>query len=71
MRKNEFFDELNKLNVENKQKLLSDYIFEKKLNEKYDQSNKGKAWTDDELKVILSFAPTKENCLLLDGQLLI
>lgn len=26
---------------------------------------RGEPWTDDELKVILSFAPTKENCLLL------
>ena len=35
------------------------------MQENWDQSNKGKPWTDDELKVILSFAPTKEHCLLL------
>lgn len=65
MKKNEFFEKLNSLNIENKNKLLSDYLFEKEKDENYDQSNKGKPWTDDELKVILSFAPTKENCLLL------
>jgi len=31
----------------------------------YDQENKGKSWTDDELKVVLSLPPTKENCLKL------
>ena len=35
----------------------------KKKNADWDQSNKGKSWTDEELKVVLSFAPTKENCL--------
>lgn len=29
----------------------------------WDQSSKGKPWTDDELRVVLSDAPTKENCL--------
>lgn len=65
MKRNEFFEELDKLNIENKNKFLDDYLFEKRINESYDQSNKGKPWTDDELKVILSFAPTKGNCLLL------
>lgn len=65
MKKNEFFAELDKMEIENKQKLLNDYCFEKEKNASYDQSNKGKPWTDDELKVVLSFAPTKENCLLL------
>lgn len=33
-------------------------------NEKYrDTSNKGSKWTDEELKVILSEAPSKYNCL--------
>ena len=31
----------------------------------YDQSNKGNPWTDDELKIVFQFAPTKANCLLL------
>lgn len=31
----------------------------------FDQSNKGNAWSDQELKVILQHAPTAENCLTL------
>ena len=31
----------------------------------FDQENKGKSWTDDELKIVLSLPPTKENCLKL------
>lgn len=29
----------------------------------FDVSNKNKTWTDDELRVILSDAPTMENCM--------
>ena len=32
--------------------------------QEFDISNKGKPWTDDELRVILKVAPTKENALL-------
>lgn len=63
MNKKEFYNQIDNLIIENKEKLLKDYIFEKQK-DNYDQSNKGKPWSDDELKVILSFAPTKENCLL-------
>ncbi|AVK86821.1 hypothetical protein C3943_26795 [Lysinibacillus sp. B2A1] len=31
----------------------------------YDEQNKGKEWTDEELRVVLSFSPSKENCLKL------
>jgi hypothetical protein len=31
----------------------------------FDEGNKGKSWTDDELRVVLQHAPTKENCMLL------
>ena len=41
--------------------LLVDY--EKDNEEKRDTSNKGSKWTDEELKIILSDAPTKENCV--------
>ena len=41
--------------------LLVDY--EKENEDKRDTSNKGGSWTDEELKVILSDAPTKENCV--------
>lgn len=41
--------------------LLIDY--EKDNEEKRDISNKGCKWSDEELKIILSDAPTKENCM--------
>lgn len=31
----------------------------------FDKGNKGKSWTDEELRVVLQHAPTKENCMLL------
>lgn len=65
MKKNELFETLDCLDIDNKEGLLKEYTFNKEKNQNFDQSNKGKPWTDDELKVILSFAPTKENCLLL------
>lgn len=41
--------------------LLVDY--EKENETKRDITNKGEKWTDEELKIILSAAPTKENCV--------
>ena len=41
--------------------LLIDY--EKENEEQRDISNKGEKWTDEELKIILTSAPTKENCI--------
>lgn len=41
--------------------LLVDY--EKDNEEKRDISNKGCKWSDEELKIILFDAPTKENCI--------
>lgn len=65
MDKKELYEYLDSVTISNKEKIITDYLFEKAKNSNYDQSNKGKPWSDDELKVILSFAPTKENCLLL------
>jgi len=31
----------------------------------YNQSNKGKPWSDDELRLVLSTTPTKENIMML------
>jgi len=31
----------------------------------FDEGNKGKPWTDEELRVVLQHAPTRENCMLL------
>ena len=36
MKRNEFFEELDKLSIENKNKQIKDYIFEKEKNENYD-----------------------------------
>lgn len=41
-------------------KVLIDY--QKDHEDQYDVANKGKPWTDEQLKIILSDAPTKENC---------
>lgn len=41
--------------------LLVDY--EKENETRRDITNKGEKWTDEELKIILSAAPTKENCV--------
>jgi hypothetical protein len=30
-----------------------------------EESNKGKPWTDEELRLVLQQAPTKENCMLI------
>jgi len=38
-------------------------IIELDVDSDYDQSNKGKAWTDDGLRLILQMQPTKENMM--------
>ncbi|MGT2895338.1 hypothetical protein ACVRZR_03020 [Streptococcus entericus] len=43
------------------EKLLVDY--QKDNDSNFDKSNKGKPWTDAELKIILSDAATKYNCM--------
>lgn len=65
MKKRELYELLDAELLEKDRKFLADYLFEKEKAGEWDQSNKGKPWTDEELKVVLSFAPTKENCLLL------
>ena len=40
--------------------------YEKENEEKRDTTNKGSKWTDEELKIILMDAPTKENCVKYD-----
>lgn len=41
--------------------ILIDY--ERDNEDKRDVSNKGEKWSDEQLKIILSEAPTKENCM--------
>jgi hypothetical protein len=40
---------------------LVDYL----RNQEFAEPNKGKPWTDDQLRVVLSYAPTEENAILL------
>ena len=37
--------------------------YEKETEQQRDITNKGEKWADEELKIILSAAPTKENCI--------
>lgn len=59
---NEGFDELTPDQVIQKTKLL---LFEYEKKQSYSTENKGQPWTDEELRVVLSFPPTKENILKL------
>jgi len=63
--KTEVITNNNVLSDNEKIKEVKGYIFEYEKGIDYDISNKGKEWTDDELKIVLSFAPTKENCIKL------
>ncbi|MEI3613144.1 hypothetical protein [Pseudogracilibacillus sp. SO30301A] len=73
MKKNEFKDEIFKLldskveelDLNEKLKLVRAYLIEKEKDAEYDDSNKGKEWSDDELRIVLSFSPTNANCLFL------
>lgn len=73
MKKSEFKDEIFKLfdskveglDLNGKLNLVRACLIEKEKEIDYDDSNKGKEWTDDELRIVLSFSPTKANCLFL------
>jgi hypothetical protein len=73
MKKSEFKDEIFKLldckveglDLNGKINLVRACLIEKGKDAEYDESNKGKEWTDDELRIVLSLSPTKANCLFL------
>ncbi|URN93795.1 MAG: hypothetical protein NAG76_18485 [Candidatus Pristimantibacillus lignocellulolyticus] len=73
MKKKEFKDRLFELLTEGIEELTTDQviqktkllIFEYEKKQKYVTENKGRAWSDEELRIVLSFAPTKENILKL------
>lgn len=44
---------------------LRQVIVELDKEQQYDQSNRGNAWTDDELRLVLQLPPTKENIMRL------
>jgi len=58
-------EDVNDFSPLEKVKVIRDFLVEYEKDINYDMSNKGNEWTDDELKVVLSFAPTKENCIKL------
>ena len=73
MKKTEFKTQLKEMinqlegfaDLEEKLNFVSDVLIDLKAkNESISNiSNKGKPWTDEELEIILSAAPTKENCV--------
>jgi len=44
-------------------RVFTETIREWEQEQGWDEDRKGEPWTDDELRVVLSDAPTKENCL--------
>ncbi len=58
--------EIEELNWEEKLEYIRQILVEiNKEYAKYDQSKKGKPWSDNELRLVLRTAPTKENIILL------
>ena len=60
-----FNEEVDNIDYLEKINLISNIFLEyQKDNEnKRDTSNKGEKWTDEQLKIILSEAPSKQNCM--------
>ncbi|MBF1044635.1 MAG: hypothetical protein HXL21_04540 [Peptostreptococcus sp.] len=58
-------ENIDDMNFSEKMNFVSNIIidFEKENENQRDISNKGKSWTDEELKIILTDAPSKYNCL--------
>ena len=73
MKKSEFrekVDEILAADVDNldwdeKVAIVRQRIIEAEKNSSFNTENSGNSWTDEELRVILKTAPTKENCILL------
>lgn len=57
--------EVDGLDYPNKINLINNIFIEyqKDNEDKRDTSNKGEKWTDEQLKIILSDAPSKQNCI--------
>lgn len=60
-----FSESVDGLSLEEKVNYIENLLIEyQKMNEdERDTSNKGESWTDEELKIVLSSAPTKYNCM--------
>jgi hypothetical protein len=53
------------LNWDQKVSLLRHVLLQLEKNLERDMENKGQPWSDEQLRVILASAPTRENCMLL------
>lgn len=53
------------LEIEEKISLVKGYLFTEEKTLQHDKDNAGRPWTDNELMMVLSYAPTRENCLKL------
>ena len=55
------------LSLDDKLAIIQQSCIDAQESSGFDEGNKGKSWTDEELRVVLQHAPTKENCILLAG----
>ena len=53
------------LTLDDKLAVVEQCLIESQKSAGFDESDKGKPWTDEELRVILQHAPTKVNCMRL------
>ena len=51
------------LNLYELRRIFTETLREWETEQGWDEGNKLSAWTDDELRVVISEAPTKENCV--------
>lgn len=73
MKKSEFKAEINRilqtqvvgLAWDDKVSMVRQCVIDIDQQQGHDDSNKGQSWTDEELRVVLTLSPTKENCMKL------
>lgn len=58
-------EQVGRLTLDDKLTIVQQCCIEVQESASLDEGNKGKSWTDEELRVVLKHAPTKENCILL------
>jgi hypothetical protein len=59
----QFIDDHQPMDPYELRRIFSEVIREWEVDRGWDESRKGEPWTDDELRSVLSDAPTRENCL--------
>jgi hypothetical protein len=58
-------EQVGDMSLDDKLAIVQQCCIEAQESAGLDEGNKGKPWTDEELRVVLQHAPTKENCMLL------